>query len=99
MTVQPESRLQARIQKRLKNDVGGFWVKIWGGPFQQAGLPDLFGCVDGYFFGLEVKTPKGKPTALQLHMIEKIKQAGGGAAIVRSPDEAVEYVERFLQTR
>ena len=99
MAKQPESRLQARIQNILRKQVGGYWVKIWGGPFQKAGVPDLLGCVDGCFFAFEVKTETGKATPLQLHTLDLIEQAGGCAHIVRSPEEAVNYVTSRLKVR
>ena len=99
MTKQPESRLQSRIQKRLKEEVGGYWVKIWGGPFQVAGTPDLLGCVDGCFFAFEVKTKTGRPSQLQLHTLDLIRQQGGCAEIVTSPEEAIEHVTNWLRFR
>ena len=96
MSKQPESRLQARIQKALRSEVGGYWVKIWGGPFQVAGTPDLIGSVYGFFFAFEVKTATGKASPLQLHTLELIRDAGACAEIVRSPDEAVQHVKDWL---
>lgn len=98
MSTKPESRLQRRIQQALRRDVGGFWFKVWGGPFQAAGLPDLIGCVEGLFFGFEVKTKTGKPSAIQLETLRAIRQDGGAVAkIITEPEEAVEYVKRALQ--
>ena len=34
-------------------------------------------CVNGYFVGIEVKGPNGKPSELQLYNINKIRKAGG----------------------
>lgn len=96
---QPETRLQQKIQKRLNATVGGWWFKVWGGPFQVAGVPDLIGCVEGMFFALEVKLPKSssKPSLIQLEVIRDIVWKGGGVAtIVRSEDEAEEVVRRAL---
>lgn len=95
MGKQAESRLQKRIQDYLRKHVGGWWFKVWGGPFTPAGIPDLIGCVDGMFFALEVKLPKksSKPSAIQLETIRDIVLKGGGVAtIVRSEEEAVEVV-------
>jgi len=92
LTKKPESRLQQKIRRSLEKDFGGFWVKIWGGPFQQAGIPDLIGCCEGHFFAFEVKTPKGKPSALQLDIIDKIKKAGGVAAVITTYEEARVHV-------
>lgn len=96
---QPENKLQGKIKSRLENQfLGSFWIKIHGGPYQQAGIPDLIGCVQGRFFALEVKLP-GKEhttTKLQKLTIEKILQAGGSAAVVSDPEDAAMFVEGQL---
>lgn len=97
MAKQGESRLQLRIRKALQRDVGGWWVKIWGGPFQQAGIPDLLGCVDGHFFAFEVKMPKGKTSDIQKQTIIALRRSGACAEVVKSSKEAVEYVAAHLQ--
>ena len=97
MSTKPESKLQRKIRKVLEETVGGFWVKIHGSQYQKAGLPDLLGCVDGLFFGLEVKLQDiGEPTKLQIETISDINRAGGVATIVRSPEEAINIVRLAL---
>ena len=49
-----------------------------------AGIPDIIACIGGRFYGFEVKTERGKPTALQEATLRKIQEAGGIAAVVRS---------------
>lgn len=56
MPRKPESLLTARILKALR-DLGGVWFKIHGGWFQGERLPDIVGCYQGLFYGLEVKVP------------------------------------------
>ena len=84
-----EKAIQADIVKHLR--ASGAWVfKVHGGPMQQAGVPDLVGCLpNGQMFGLEVKCPGRKLTPIQAHIIEQIKAAGGVAGRV----ECVEDVE------
>ncbi len=97
MTKKPESRLQLRIRHELEHQVGGFWFKTHGGPYQDSGLPDLIGCRGGLFFGFEVKTPDGEPTKLQLETIKKIQMNGGGIAqVIVSPEEAILVVRQAL---
>lgn len=43
-------------------------------------------CCNGYFLGVELKGPKGKPSALQLYNIEEIKKAGGIAMVLYPKD-------------
>jgi hypothetical protein len=67
MAKKKETRLQQKIKKDLVAAVGGKWVKIHGGPFQEAGLADLDGVVQGLSFRFEVKVPiEGAPSELQL---------------------------------
>lgn len=54
------------------------------------GLPDILGCWKGRFIGIEVKTLTGKPTQIQLHILEQISKAGGYAGIARNVEEALE---------
>jgi len=97
MTQKSESRLVAKIVMGLEYEVGGWWVKIHGGPYQRAGLPDLIGCVKGLFFGLEVKLPREDYDALQLYEAEKIERLGHGiAACVHTPEEALTVVRQAL---
>jgi hypothetical protein len=97
MAKKPESMLQRRIKKELKSAIGGWWIKIHGGPFQEAGIPDLLGCVDGKFFALEVKRPGEKPTQLQIEAMKDIKLAGGTVAVVETPKEAINVVQKALR--
>jgi hypothetical protein len=95
MPRKPESLLTARILKRLREDLGGFWVKISGSHWQTTGLPDIIGCWEGLFFGFEVKMPKGKLTARQTLTLSSIATLGKGVSgVIYGPDEAVELVKR-----
>lgn len=98
MAKKPESRLQQRIRKALEEEVGGWWVKIHGGPFQDAGIPDLIGCVEGRFFALEVKCEDGRVSSIQTVTMDKIRRKGQGvAAVVLTPEEAVDVVRQALR--
>jgi hypothetical protein len=91
--IMTEAVLSKKIGRKLR-DKGCFAVKIHGGPNQQRGLPDIVGCYDGDFFGLEVKLP-GKErtlTELQAKKLRDIKQAGGIAVVVTTVNEAVAAV-------
>jgi len=99
MTKKPETRLVKRIIAALENEVGGYWVKIWGGgDYQRAGLPDIMGSCEGLFFGLEAKLPGGDYEPLQRHEAKEIKAKGKGiAACVHSPEEALKVVRAALR--
>ena len=82
-----ESDIVKAIMKYLKTVPGCFCWKEHGGMYGTAGIPDIIACINGRFFGFEVKTKDGKPTKLQEATIRKILAAGGTALVVRSVDE------------
>lgn len=96
----PESRLQRRIRLNLEREVGGFWCKIHGGPFQKAGLPDLLGFVAGLGIMLEVKRPddpKSKTSQVQKDTMEELRMLGGIlTGVVTNEFEAVTLVREYL---
>ena len=100
MSKGPETRLQQRIQKAIRKAYpNSFFFKHWGGPFSPAGIPDLIGCVEGLFFGLEVKLPnekRSKTSDIQDETIADIVNAGGCAGVVRSPQDALRYIDSAL---
>jgi hypothetical protein len=87
----PEGKVTAAITKFLskeKNSGRRLWfVKLHGGPYQRAGMPDLVVVYAGGVFFFEVKSENGEPTRLQLFTIEQLKMAGATAMVVRSVDE------------
>jgi len=95
---QPESLLVKKIQLYLENQVGGLWIKIHGGAYQQSGIADILGVVDGRFVALEVKIPERKErvTKLQARFLEQVRQEGGIAAVVTDHHEALYIVKEGL---
>ena len=88
-----ESTLTTNILKALRAE-GGWWFKVHGGPFQQAGVPDIVGVFDGVFFGVEVKLP-GRPhpvTKLQRYTLHRIHAARGVAVVVESVQDALDAI-------
>lgn len=76
-------------------ELRGIWlVKTHGGQMQSAGLPDILGCYQGRFFGLEVKRPGAKTTLLQELVLQRIAKAGGVAHVVHSAEEALNILYR-----
>ena len=74
-----EKAIENKIKAYLKTADGFYFFKEHGGLYGTAGVPDLICCYKGRFIALEVKTPDGKPTALQDATIKKIREAGGVA--------------------
>ena len=79
-----ESAIVKSILAYLKTLPECFAWKEHGGMYGTAGIPDIIACIGGRFYGFEVKTERGKPTALQEATMRKIQAAGGIAAVVRS---------------
>jgi hypothetical protein len=71
---------------------GAYAVKLHGGAFQQAGLPDIMAILNGCVMFLEVKTERGKVSRIQEHCHGKMRAAGANVAVVRSVVE----VEKFI---
>ena len=82
-----EAEIVKAIMRYLKLMPGCFCWKEHGGMYGTAGVPDIIACIDGHFYGFEVKTENGKPTKLQEATIRKIRASGGTALVVRSVDE------------
>lgn len=91
-----ETPLRKKILKRLREE-GGFWYHPAGNPMTMAGIPDLIGCMNGMFVGLEVKRPGNQATQLQAYTLERIKAAGGVAGVVHSVEEALELLRSVTQ--
>lgn len=82
---QSEKAFEEKVKKWLKEH-GAWYVKTWSNGVQRSGIPDLIICWKGRFIGLELKAEKGRASALQLYEIQKIREAGGMAEIVRPSD-------------
>ena len=57
------------------------------------GSPDIIGCVNGHFIGLEVKTGKGKQNSNQKRFEHELAKTGGHYRVVRNVEEAVVFME------
>lgn len=92
---------KAHREKAIENEIkayiadhGGLCYKIHGGDlYQESGIPDLLCCWGGLFFGIEVKDPQGKPSALQLAQGLRIKKAHGHFIIATSLQDVKDYLK------
>ena len=92
-----EKPFETKIRKFLEA-CGCYVFKVWGGGYQQAGVPDLIICVNGYFVAVEVKGERGKPSPLQIHNIDHIKKAGG-VGLVLYPKDFDEFKNLILSLK
>lgn len=97
---QPESRLSRSIMKALRDKYGrDIWCfKVHGGPLMPAGTPDIVGVVQGCFFGLETKMPRksSQPSEIQLHVMSRIRRAGGIVGVPRSVPDALSIIAKGI---
>ena len=91
----PEGKVKAKVKKVLDQLNCYYFFPATGG-FGRSGVPDIIGCLEGRFFGIECKANGGKPTALQLKQLEKIEWNGGLAYVVdeNNVDDLKEEIER-----
>ena len=87
-----EKDITNKILKYLKSLPECYCFKEHGGSYGSSGIPDIICCFHGLFLAFEVKTAKGKTTALQDINIRKINEACGIAVVVRSSDEVKKII-------
>ena len=87
-----EQQIQRKIIKYLESQ-GCYVVKVVSAT--KSGVPDIIGCYEGVFFGIEVKTPKTRNNVskLQEYNLDKIREADGHSLVAWE----VEQVEEFIQ--
>ena len=79
--------------KRFLVSEGAWYIKYWGGAqYTKSGIPDILACIDGKFYGIEVKAMNGKPSILQLVNLRNIRQAGG-IGVLLYPDDFDRFVD------
>ena len=92
-----EKQFENRIKRYLTEN--GIWhVKYFANGFTKSGIPDILACANGKFLAIEVKAENGKPTQLQVYNVEKIREAGGYAMIVKPSqfDELKKLIQELL---
>lgn len=77
-----EKQFENKIRKFLETLPKEWHFKHWAGQYSKAGIPDIIGCINGRFVGIEVKATKGKPSMLQIRNIKQINAAGGYARVI-----------------
>jgi len=88
-----ESQIQREIIEYLEKEVGAYVVKVIRA--NKAGVADIIACVPyqnttqdgitfGYFIAVEVKRKGNKPTKLQQHHLNLVKNSGGVAFVAYS---------------
>jgi Holliday junction resolvase len=69
--------------------MGWYVIKVHGGPYQTAGIPDLLCLQRGSAVWLEVKQPGKRPTEIQKRRMAELEEQGGTPChVVTSKEEA-----------
>lgn len=89
--MQPESRIVKAVMDECRKQ--GWWcMKLHGGAFSLAGMPDVMAIKDGRVVFLEVKQPGKRPTPVQVRRMEELEGHGCPCAVVTSRLEAREFL-------
>lgn len=90
----PENKVKNAVKKELK--ARGIWYYM---PVQNGmgvvGIPDIIGCWNGWFVGIETKAP-GKLTNVtpnQQARLNEIEKAGGLALVIDNVDVLVQILD------
>ena len=76
-----ENQFQTKVIKYLRGK-GHYVLNVAGSSQQRKGTPDLIVCINGTFWGIELKCKGNKPSPLQIHAIEEINKSGGHGIVL-----------------
>lgn len=93
MAATPEAKVKKKVTEQLKK-LNAYYFYAFTGGYGSSGVPDIIGCYRGYFFAIECKAGKNKPTALQEKQLRDIVKAGGEAIVIN--EENVHEVTAWL---
>lgn len=87
-----ETPFKQKVEKWLEDN--GYWfIKYWAGArYTKEGIPDILACINGTFYGMELKGDDGIPTLLQLKNLRDIRKADG-IGVLLYPDDFKSFVE------
>lgn len=81
-----EKQFETQVKDFLSQH-SAWYIKYWGGGgYTKSGVPDLLVCLNGLFFGIELKAPNGRPSPLQIRALLKIRRAGGFGILLYPKD-------------
>lgn len=77
----------------VARSLGFIALKMHGGGYSLAGLPDVLCIRDGRAYWIEFKRPGEEPTKLQQHRIRELIAAGCPSTVCRSAGDVKEFLE------
>lgn len=81
MVMTPEAKVKKKVVAQLK-EMGAYYFYPVTGGYGFSGVPDIVGCYQGIFFGIECKAGGNKPTALQDKNLTDIRNQKGIAVVI-----------------
>ena len=81
MAMTPEGKVKKKVAAVLK-EFGAYYFYPATGGYGKSGVPDIVGCYQGAFFGIECKAGNARATALQHNNLDAISKQGGLSLIV-----------------
>lgn len=84
--MKPETKFKCKVLLHLKKKYPGSYYHKAADMFT-SGIPDIEGCFNGRFVGIELKVWPNKATLIQLETIRRIKAAGGIAIVAYTIEE------------
>lgn len=92
-----ERGIQQRSVEQAKVKYGPrLFIRVkHGDAYAVVGDPDLYGALDGIFFGFEVKNEEGRLSKIQIHRLHELQEAGCYCGSVRSAQEVMELLDKI----
>ena len=89
----PEAKVKKKVVEQLKKIKAYYFYPMTHG-YGRSGVPDIVGCFESLFFGIECKAKGNKPTALQQKNLDEITKAGGIALVIdeHNVDQVIELI-------
>jgi hypothetical protein len=86
-----------KFLKKLGPELVWFFKPYTAG-FGKSGVPDYCLCLNGTFWGIEVKRPGKEPTVIQERRIREIRSAGG-RAVAGTAEIVIQVMTDWLAVR
>lgn len=93
----PESAVKKHIKKVLETS-GIYFIMPMGTGYGKSGVADFVACHKGKFLAIEAKAGKGRTTALQDRELQRVRDAGGVAIVVRDKPEDFVMLGNTIET-
>jgi hypothetical protein len=103
MAMTPEGKVKKVVRKHLDSinddwpDKYCYYFMPATGGYGKSGVPDIVGCYNGIFFGIELKAGNNRPTPLQKKNLSQINMAHGIALVIN--EKNMDYVITILEAR